>query len=154
MNIIQRLVDRITAIEDRTTTARIREEIERLRAQVMADTIRQAVATPYTGGDLAYPAGNGPFIDVDGWHIVCDDEGDDDCPKRVWFAVRGHERHELDLSPYSRPSHDVLRAHIALGFPSRTDFGLIGPIPNDTILAAYWRERALAAEKQIAEEQQ
>lgn len=94
---------------------------------------------------------NSPLFEIDAWHIVCDDEGDDDCPKRVWWAVKGDERRELDLSPYSRPSHDVIRAHIALGFPERTLFGLIGPIPDDTILAAYWRERALAAEKQLAE---
>lgn len=94
---------------------------------------------------------NSPLYEIDGWHIICDDEGDDDCPKRVWWAVKGDERHELDLSPYSRPSHDVIRAHIALGFPDRSMFDQIGPIPNDTILAAYWRERALAAEKQLAE---
>lgn len=94
---------------------------------------------------------SGPLFEIDGWHIVCDDEGDDDCPKRVWWAVNGDDRHELDLSPFSRPSRDVIAAHIAMGFPTRADFGLIGPIPNDTILAAYWRKRAMAAEKQLAE---
>ena len=90
-------------------------------------------------------------FEIDGWLIATDDEGDSDCPKLVWWAIRGEEKRELDLSPYSRPNHDVLRAHIALGFPTRADFDLIGPIPHETILAAYWRERALAAEAKLAE---
>lgn len=112
----------------------------------------RAMSGPQLDGDHAVGDGalvNMPILKIDGWQITCEDEGDDDCPKRVWIAVRGNERHELDLSPYSRPSHEVLRAHVALGFPSRTDFGLIGPISDGTILSAYCRERAMETERRL-----
>lgn len=88
-------------------------------------------------------------FEVDGWAIEWDDEDDGDCRKVSWFASKDGTTHELDVSPYREPSFDAVRGLVALGFPDRSTFGLIGPIPEEHILAAYWRERALAAESKL-----
>lgn len=88
---------------------------------------------------------------VDGWTITEEDDRDDDCIKRSFFAARDGARHEIDVSPYTRDlSTSFIRAMIALGFPTRADFGSACPLREDEVLARYWRQRAEQVEGRVA----
>lgn len=88
---------------------------------------------------------------VDGWTITEDDDREEDCIKRSFYASKDGVQRIIDVSPYARDlSTGFIRAMIALGFPTRTDFGSLGPLREDEVLARYWRQRAERAEARLA----